>query len=184
MATPQLMFIPTIHKRTTRAIKGLTRRTAIGMATLRPMISLLLPEAEVLHLRKHLHITLCPTQILGNVRIARVLGMLSHRSYTHSRHTSTDTDHNAFVHIAVLYPAITAPRNTCMVVKTCTTGETGTHTTSPRPIRLTILLMALPTGSPLSYPIVPTPPAGGLRGGPSAKGINPSLTTTLKSSAR
>lgn len=113
---------------------------------------------------------------LDNIRIARVLGTLSNGTYPHSRPTSADTDHSAFVHIAITYPAITTPHSTCEVAKTCMVGETGTHTIGPpRPIHLTILPVALPTGSLLFHPIERTLPARAASG---ARIVSPLNTST------
>ena len=139
----RLMLILTCYERTTQATQDLTRRSTI----LTRKINLMLPEAEVFHLCKHLHIVLWGfTQILDNIRLTRVLGAPSNRTPPHWRRGSTNMDHNALTHIVVSYPAITAPRNTCKTAKTrkCTVSETGTHTTYPPRQTISPFLQWLP----------------------------------------
>lgn len=134
----RLMLILTFYERTTQATQDLTRSSTILMRK----INLMLPEAEVFHLCKHLHTVLWgPTQILDNIRLTRVLGAPSNRTLLHLRRARTNMDHNALTHIVISYPAITAPRNTPKTAKTkkCAVSEIGTHTTCPPgPIRLSI----------------------------------------------
>jgi hypothetical protein len=148
------MLILMLHERerTTRAIQDLPRRTAICITLIRSTISLM----EVFHLWKHLHIVpRASTQILDNTRLPRTP---SNGTLPHSRHTSTDMDQNAFVHIAISYPAITSTCKTCESAMVFEIGI-GTHTVCPpRPSCLIIPPVALPTGFLLPHPIVPTPP--------------------------